>query len=658
MKNVGHAAPWAQSAQEIAHALGKPQKYRSGWKAQCPCHDDREPSLSLTDDHGTVLFICRAGCSQRDVFNALRARGFGPAPDRAKNGRAHAPAKQEWTPILPPPADAPRPTDQQLRCDQLHEYTAADDRVLFYVRREEAKDGKPKQFYPLTFGSLNGKRGWHDKAPDAPRPLYGLNRLSHAAPNAVVLLCEGEKKADAAQRMFPDMVSMSWMGGANADGTTDLSPLRSRAVILWPDADQPGREAMARIAKRLPRPRIVRTDDLPEGFDSADLERQRDDPEAWLAARLADETAEYQPHDAPALTVIDPTTLHGLPVPEMEWLVPHWIPLARVTGLYGSGGEGKTTIAQQLATAAALSDPDVKWFGLPVRRCSSLLFFCEDDLDEMWRRQQAINQHYGCTLADLGAMHWIPRLGFENTFMTFEAGRACLTEIYAELAAYAECIRPGVIFCDTIADIFGGSENDRVQARSFVQTALGGLTRQTGASVVALAHPSLTGIKSGTGSSGSTAWVGTFRSHLFLTSPKPNSAEPDSDARTLTRTKANNARRDETIDLRWRSGVFVNDGSLPGILGSIERRSCDQVFLRLLTRFTAEKRQVSHSNRAGNYAPSIMAKQPLEDRERFKRDDFEHAMERLLRDKTIIIVPCKSASRHPAECLQIAEHSI
>ena len=51
------------------------------------------------------------------------------------------------------------------------------------------------------------------------------------------VLVEGEKAADAAQRLFPDYVAMSWMGGSNADADADLSPLVSRDVILWPDAD-------------------------------------------------------------------------------------------------------------------------------------------------------------------------------------------------------------------------------------------------------------------------------------------------------------------------------------------------------------------------------------------------------------------------------------
>ncbi|MCG2644291.1 MULTISPECIES: DUF7146 domain-containing protein [Bradyrhizobium] len=64
------------SAEEIALALGG-RKYGNQWLACCPAHEDRSPSLSLTDTQdGLVLWHCLAGCSQADVRDALVARGL------------------------------------------------------------------------------------------------------------------------------------------------------------------------------------------------------------------------------------------------------------------------------------------------------------------------------------------------------------------------------------------------------------------------------------------------------------------------------------------------------------------------------------------------------------------------------------------------------
>ena len=42
--------------------------------AKCPTHEDRNPSLSIREADGKILLHCHAGCSQRDVIDALKAR--------------------------------------------------------------------------------------------------------------------------------------------------------------------------------------------------------------------------------------------------------------------------------------------------------------------------------------------------------------------------------------------------------------------------------------------------------------------------------------------------------------------------------------------------------------------------------------------------------
>lgn len=65
------------SAEELASAL-RGRRYSRGWRARCPSHDDRHPSLDIGERNGRVVFICRAGCSQRQVVSALRASGIWP----------------------------------------------------------------------------------------------------------------------------------------------------------------------------------------------------------------------------------------------------------------------------------------------------------------------------------------------------------------------------------------------------------------------------------------------------------------------------------------------------------------------------------------------------------------------------------------------------
>lgn len=47
----------------------------SGWQARCPAHEDRSPSLSVSEGRdGRVLLHCFSGCSAESVCAALQIR--------------------------------------------------------------------------------------------------------------------------------------------------------------------------------------------------------------------------------------------------------------------------------------------------------------------------------------------------------------------------------------------------------------------------------------------------------------------------------------------------------------------------------------------------------------------------------------------------------
>ena len=352
---------------------------------------------------------------------------------------------------------------------------------------------------------------------------------------------------------------------------------------------------------------------------------------AEMRAWLENELSEFGTQSAAQFDGIDPRTLEGLPVPVREFIVTPWIPKRRATGLYGIGGAGKSTLMQMLCTSCALDPikfPHANWLELPVRHCRSVLRFAEDDVDEMHARQDEINRAYGCTYDDLGAMLWLPRLGTDVTLMKFEGGQPVRTPSFFELLRIIKAHGAELTVWDTLTDVFGGAEIDRRQAREFVQLCPAYVARETDGAVICAAHPSLTGINHGTGSSGSTTWDGAFRCRLYQSSPKAEDGQvPDSDKPILTRVKSNWAKAGETITMNWREGVFVADRPATGIIGSMERRTCEEVFLELLDQVAAENQPVSSNSRAGNYAPKLFVKRPR--REGFGKLDFEGAMQRL-----------------------------
>jgi RecA-family ATPase len=642
-------------------------------------HGDAGESLSVslvsglwkdfaTDDSGHDLIDLRAAMLGTGRTEAARELGLslGLVGRHTMNGSANGhryepprplpphqgqddPREKEpsWRPVIPPPQGTSPPRDMLAEFDTVHEYTDAEDRVTHYVGRIEARDGRRKQFVPLTYGVLNGKEDWHRKAPCAPRPLYGLNRLATML-HADVLLCEGEKAADAAQQMFPDYACISWMGGANAVDQADFAPLKRRHVTIWPDADEPGRKAGKRLQELLPGAGLLDVSDLADGADAADV--QPKDPEAWLRARVRypeneEERASTNDRDgqkAPQiLRVIDPTTVDGLPVPPREWVVQDWLPVGHVTLNYGDGGVGKTLLAQQLQTACATG---TVWSGLAVTPCNSLGLYAEDDEDELHRRQDAICAAGKLGFANLGNMRLISVAGEDATVVRFDGdGRMHVTELFAALQEAAQALRARLLVLDTAADMFDGNENDRGQVRRFL-ALLTRLARTINGAVLLNAHPSRAGLKSGDYDGGSTAWSNSARSRWSLARPSGN--DVDRDERILTRRKANYASAGDTIKLRWQRGVLVPAAAPGGIAGAAHRATAEAVFLQLLDRHNDANTYVSASKNAGNYAPKLFAQQP--DWQGIAKIDFEKAMQALFASREITQEPYgrKNDERH------------
>jgi RecA-family ATPase len=162
---------------------------------------------------------------------------------------------------------------------------------------------------------------------------------------------------------------------------------------------------------------------------------------------------------------------------------------------------------------------------------------------------------------------------------------------------------------DTVADVFGGEENERRDVRQFVGL-LRGLTIDADCGLVLSAHPSLTGINSGTGLSGSTGWHNSVRARAYLkTATTGAGEEPPKELRELQFLKNNYGPLAERMLLRWRDGVFDPEPRT----GSIERLAADlridDIFLKLLGRFNQQERNVN-PNPCRTYAPTLFVGEP------------------------------------------------
>ena len=189
----------------------------------------------------------------------------------------------------------------------------------------------------------------------------------------------------------------------------------------------------------------------------------------------------------------------------------------------------------------------------------SLGVFCEDDDDELWRRQCRINSVLDLRMAHLGDFAAQGRLGLPNLIMAFTKGKPpAALPLLAEIENKARAIGAKLVILDNAAQLFGGEENSRAEVTTFIN-AVNGLARRLDAAVLMLGHPP----KSGAEYSGSTAWHAAVRCMWSLgrVAEENDEGEP-SDAMVLTRTKANYAPGGQEVRLRWVDGVLWRDDAV------------------------------------------------------------------------------------------------
>ena len=165
--------------------------------------------------------------------------------------------KVEWTVLSPVPKNAPPAPDTHPRhgkATRVEAYRNKRGDLDGYVCRFDPA-GREKVYLPLTYcrNASSGELSWRWQSWPAPRPLYGRDRLEKR-PNAKVVVCEGEKAADAAASLLPDYVCVTSPNGAQSAGKADWSPLYRRD---GPTRTNPGRNSPRRLRgclRRSPRP--------------------------------------------------------------------------------------------------------------------------------------------------------------------------------------------------------------------------------------------------------------------------------------------------------------------------------------------------------------------------------------------------------------------
>jgi RecA-family ATPase len=357
-----------------------------------------------------------------------------------------------------------------------------------------------------------------------------------------------------------------------------------------------------------------------------------------LLRKVRDIWGEGEPQARAPIRWIDMSTWDETPVPVRPWHVHERIPIGQPTLFSGEGAAGKSLLALHLLAATALGRD---WIGLLPEMGPAWYFGAEDDERELHIRLDAIRQHLNVSFDELATA------GFQMTSLCGQdavlgavnrRGIVEATELYKQLYEQAAAVQPRCIALDASADLFAGDEINRTQVRQFVGL-LRKLAQACDGSVILLSHPSLTGVNTGTGLSGSTAWHNSVRARMYLTSPKPTDGEqPDTDLRELQFKKSNYGPISGSVVLRYQRGLYRPEAGMSSLDKAALEVAAEQTFLALLQRFTRQDRNVSEKS-GKTYAPAIFATEPEANAAKVGKTALAGAMSRLFASNKIHIEP-------------------
>jgi putative DNA primase/helicase len=413
-------------------------------QAQCPAHDDRTPSLSITSADDKVLMCCHAGC---DIDDVLAGIGLVKGDLFADNGNGHQ--------------------DEEATYRYLDEH----GKPLFEVCRFPGK--RFAQRTPDGSWGLNGTR----------RVLYRLPKVVEAVErDTEVWIAEGEKDVHALERL--GIVATTNPGGAGKWRREYSEALRGANVTIVADRDEPGRDHARAVARALqgvaaevavmePATGKDISDHLAHGGGIADLVELQD---SALQSQVPGATVPPALGEMAPGTVAPASKFHVLDVakmvrelpPPVPWQVDGLAVRGDVTVLTGDPGAGKSLLALTLGGAVARGESIAR---IGCMEGTTLYVDAENGGREIHRR-----------LHSLG----IPPAGVD----VVEADAVDLRDLgdFAELDALVERFKPALLVLDSLTAFWPGANERKTEDVAPTLYALKRLAERHGVAILVLHH--------------------------------------------------------------------------------------------------------------------------------------------------------------------------
>ena len=315
-------------------------------------------------------------------------------------------------------------------------------------------------------------------------------------------------------------------------------------------------------------------------------------------------------------------------VPQREWAVPDRIPLRQVNLFSGEGAIGKSTVQLHLCTAHVLGRD---WLGTLPSQGPAFFIDAEDDDKELHRRLAAILDHYQATFEQaIDGGLWLRSLLGEDAVLasTTKGGIVRPTALYKALLERTGDLKPKMIGIASAADVFAGNEIVRPEVQQFIGL-LSKLALAANGAVSLISHPSLTGISSDSGLSGSTQWHNSVRSRMWMKGVKAEPGEQqDDDLRELVFKKNNYGPKSNSIVLRYERGLFLPVPGMTSLDAAAHAAKVEEVFMALLRKLTDQGTDLSPAGQSHSYAPTVMVKHA--EAKGMRKAELANAMQRAL----------------------------
>lgn len=353
-------------ASQILDKLVSPkQQSKNVWVAKCPSHEDREPSLTVTETCDRLLVHCHAGCDIRDILKSLdisyKDLFFDSGESSSKN-----------TPFI---------------IDE-YEYRDIESRLVYVVERCIPKSFRQRRPLP------NGEWVWNLE--NTPRLIYRLPQVVKAIQEGRwVFIVEGEKDVHTLETM--GFVATTTSGGASAWKPEHAEWFGNAKVAIVPDNDEAGMRYAENVAASVSQYAAdVRIVHLP------DLQPKGDVTDYFLGYGTVEEFKDLI-LTAPVWTPGPVVQLGHVQRQELTWTWKNRIPQNKLTIVAGTQGKGKSYLC--LSVLAALSTGKSLPGTEPCEPQESLYITFEDDpADTLRPRAEKLG-------ADLSRIHiWDGRL--------------------------------------------------------------------------------------------------------------------------------------------------------------------------------------------------------------------------------------------------------